>query len=150
MNKRVVVTGLGLISPVGIGTEATWRALEGRRHRTHPSSTPGFCQPIAGEVKDFDPQKYVEKKEVKKMDLFIQYAIVAAEIAMRRRLTITPTCARVGVIIGSGIGGFATIEASTRPARRGPRRISPFFVPQIIINLAPGQVSIRFGAKGPN
>jgi len=150
------VTGIGLVSSVGIGTEANWSALLsgtsgiGRITRFETSQ---FATQIAGEVKAFDPLQFVEKKDVKKMDIFIQYAIAASQYAMDdARLTITPDLApRVGVFIASGIGGFTTIEREHRAfLQGGPRKISPFFIPSAIINLASGQVSIRFGAKGPN
>jgi 3-oxoacyl-[acyl-carrier-protein] synthase II len=150
------VTGIGLVSSLGIGTEATWAGLcagrSGIRRVTRFDATAFACQ-IAGEVDGFDPLDFVDKKEVKKIDTFIQYAIAASDFAMKSAgLTITPAIApRVGVFIGSGIGGFGTIEREHRAyLDGGPRRISPFFIPSAIINLAAGQVSIRFGAKGPN
>ncbi len=156
MSRRVVVTGVGLVSPLGIGTQLNWDALcagtSGVGHITKFDTT-GFSARIAGEVKDFDPLQFVEKKEVKKMDIFIQYAIAAAQFAVDdARLVVTPDIAdRVGVFIASGIGGFTTIEREHRALLEGgPRKISPFFIPSAIINLASGQVSIRFGAKGPN
>jgi 3-oxoacyl-[acyl-carrier-protein] synthase II len=154
--RRVVVTGIGLVSPLGIGTDVNWRALMtgqsgiGRITHFDPSA---FASQIAGEVKGFDPLRFVEKKDVKKMDVFIQYAIAAAQFAMDdAKLPITPASApNVGVFIASGIGGFSTIEREHEALMHGgPRRVSPFFIPSAIINLAAGQVSIRFGAKGPN
>jgi 3-oxoacyl-[acyl-carrier-protein] synthase II len=152
----VVVTGVGLVSAVGIGTRETWKALlegkSGIAPVTHFDASAFSCR-IAGEVRDFDPLQYVEKKEVKKMDVFIQYALAASTFAMEDSgLKITAENAdRVGVFIASGIGGFATIEREHRNLLEGgPRKISPFFIPACIINLAAGQVSIRFGAKGPN
>ncbi len=156
MNRRVVVTGIGLVSSVGIGTGANWSALLGGRSgigRISRFDVSNFSTQIAGEVRDFDPLQFVEKKDVKKMDIFIQYAIAASQFAMDDSgLSITPANAdRVGVYIASGIGGFSTIEREHRALLDGgPRRISPFFIPSAIINLASGQVSIRFGAKGPN
>ena len=156
MSRRVVVTGIGLVSSVGIGTGANWDALLagqsgiGRISRFDVSQ---FATQIAGEVKDFDPVQFVEKKDVKKMDIFIQYAIAASQFAMDDSgLVVTPDNAdRIGVFIASGIGGFSTIEREHRALLEGgPRKISPFFIPSAIINLASGQVSIRFGAKGPN
>jgi 3-oxoacyl-[acyl-carrier-protein] synthase II len=151
-----VVTGVGLISAVGIGTEETWKALlagqSGAAPITHFDTT-GFSARFAAEVKNFDPLLYVEKKEVKKMGLFIQFAMAAAQFAMEQaKLTITPAFAeRAGVYIGSGIGGFDVIEREhTALMQGGPRRISPFFIPATIVNLASGFVSIRWGAKGPN
>jgi 3-oxoacyl-[acyl-carrier-protein] synthase II len=154
--RRVVVTGIGLVSSLGIGTEANWQALcagcSGIGPITKFDATQ-FSTRIAGEVKNFDPLRYVEKKDVKKMDVFIQYAIAASQYAMDDAgLTIDADIApRVGVFIASGIGGFTTIEREHKALLEGgPRKISPFFIPSAIINLAAGQVSIRFGAKGPN
>jgi 3-oxoacyl-[acyl-carrier-protein] synthase II len=150
------VTGIGLVSSVGIGTGANWDALLAGRSgigRITRFDTTQFATQIAGEVKDFDPQQFVEKKDVKKMDIFIQYAIAASQFAMDDSgLVVTPAIAdRIGVFIASGIGGFSTIEREHRALLEGgPRKISPFFIPSAIINLASGQVSIRFGAKGPN
>jgi 3-oxoacyl-[acyl-carrier-protein] synthase II len=150
------VTGVGLVSPLGIGTQANWEALCAGRSGIGPITrfdASQFSARIAGEVKQFDPLHFVEKKDVKKMDVFIQYAIAASQFAVDdAKLTITPAMApRVGVFIASGIGGFTTIEREHRAfLEGGPRRISPFFIPAAIINLASGQVSIRFGAKGPN
>ena len=156
MNRRVVVTGVGLISSVGIGTEANWQGLcdgqSGIGPITHFDPT-GFSARIAGEVKGFDPLQFFDKKDVKKMDVFIQYAMAAAEFAVKdARLEITADIAdQTGVFIASGIGGFSTIENEHFALiKGGPRRISPFFIPASIINLAAGQVSIRFGARGPN
>lgn len=156
MTRRVVITGVGLVSAVGIGTEDCWKALlagtSGIRPITHFDASE-FSARIAGEVSGFDPLQYVEKKEVKKMDVFIQFALAASTFAMEDSgLPIEPENAeRVGVFIGSGIGGFATIEREhSALLKGGPRRISPFFIPATIVNLAAGHVSIRFGAKGPN
>ncbi len=154
--RRVVVTGIGLVSSLGIGTEANWEALlagkSGVATITKFDPTQ-FSTRIAGEVKDFDPLAFIEKKDVKKMDVFIQYAIAASQFAVDDAgLTFTPQEApRVGVFIASGIGGFTTIEREHKALLEGgPRKISPFFIPSAIINLAAGQVSIRHGAKGPN
>ncbi len=154
--RRVVVTGVGLVTPLGIGTEETWAAAKAGRSGVGPITqfdAAPFAARIAGEVKDFDPQRWVDRKDVKKMDRFIQFAIAASEMALGDSgVKVTAENAeRVGVYIGSGIGGFATIERehSTLLAG-GPRRISPFFIPAVIINLASGWVSIRSGAKGPN
>lgn len=156
MKRRVAVTGIGLVSALGVGTNETWNALvsgtSGIRSITR-FDTNQFSVKIAGEVKGFDPLNWIEKKEVKKMDPFIHYAIAAAQFAIDLSgLKITPAIApRVGVHIGSGIGGFSTIEREhSELLNGGPRRISPFFIPSSIVNLAAGQVSIRFGAKGPN
>jgi len=156
LTRRVVITGIGLVSSLGIGTEANWKALivgtSGVDKVTRFDVT-GYAARIAAEVRGFDPLDYVEKKDVKKMDVFIQYAIAASQFAMDdSKLTITETNGPdVGVFIGSGIGGFQTIEREhSALLEGGPRKISPFFIPSAIINLASGQVSIRFGAKGPN
>ena len=151
-----MVTGIGLVSPLGIGTAPNWEALCAGRSgvaRITKFDATGYAAQIAGEVKGFDPLQFVEKKDVKKMDVFIQYAIAAAQFAMEdSKLQVTPENAkRVGVFIASGIGGFTTIEREHKALLEGgPRKISPFFIPSAIINLAAGQVSIRFGAKGPN
>jgi len=156
LSRRVVVTGVGLLTPVGIGTEASWAAVRaghsGIGRITRFDAAAFSCQ-IAGEVKGFDPAAYVEKKEIKKMGRFIQFAIAAAECALSGSgLKITPENEeRVGVYIGSGIGGFEVIEREHQVLlEHGPRRISPFFIPATIVNLASGYVSIRSGAKGPN
>ena len=154
--RRVVVTGIGLVSSLGIGTEANWAGIKAGRSGIGSITkfdTTHFATRIAGEVKNFDPLAYVEKKDVKKMDIFIQYAIAASQCAMDDSgLTITPELSRrIGVFIASGIGGFTTIEREHKALLEGgPRKISPFFIPSAIINLAAGQVSIRFGARGPN
>ena len=156
MNRRVVVTGIGLVSALGIGTRETWEALLAGQSgvtRITRFDVSGYATQIAAEVKGFDPLAFIEKKEIKKMDLFIQYAIAAAQFAMDDSgLHITDANApNIGVYIGSGIGGFITIEREHEALLNGgPRKVSPFFIPSAIINLASGQVSIRFGAKGPN
>jgi 3-oxoacyl-[acyl-carrier-protein] synthase II len=156
LSRRVVVTGVGLVSPLGIGTGANWEALCAGRSGIGPITrfeASQFSARIAGEVKHFDPLQFVDKKDVKKMDVFIQLAIAASQFAMDDAdLKIgAETATRTGVFIASGIGGFSTIEREHKALLEGgPRRISPFFIPAAIINLAAGQVSIRFGAKGPN
>jgi 3-oxoacyl-[acyl-carrier-protein] synthase II len=156
LNRRVVVTGIGLVSALGIGTRETWEALLAGQSgvtRITRFDVSGYATQIAAEVKGFDPLAFIEKKEIKKMDLFIQYAIAAAQFAMDDSgLQITDANApNIGVYIGSGIGGFITIEREHEALLNGgPRKVSPFFIPSAIINLASGQVSIRFGAKGPN
>jgi 3-oxoacyl-[acyl-carrier-protein] synthase II len=154
--RRVVVTGIGLICAVGNSTEEVWRNLlagkSGVRRITQFDTTNHACK-IAGEVRDFDPLNYIEKKEVNKMARFIHLAIAASDEAMKMSgLQVTPENAEmVGVHIGSGIGGFDIIEREhTALMEGGPRKISPFFIPAAIVNLAAGQVSMRFGAKGPN
>ncbi len=156
MTRRVVITGVGLISSVGIGTAANWDALLSGRCGIGPIThfdAAQFTARIAGEVKGFDPLQFMDKKDVKKADVFIQYALAASQFAIDdARLEVTPEIAdQVGVFIASGIGGFQTIEREHKELLNGgPRRISPFFIPASIINLAAGQVSIRFGARGPN
>ncbi len=156
MNRRVVVTGVGLVCGCGIGTDEVWRNLlagkSGVGPITHFDATAFDCR-IAGEVRNFDPLNWVEKKEVKKMGRFIQLALAASDFAMRMsELEITPELApAAGVYIGSGIGGFDVIEREhTKYMQGGPGKISPFFIPASIVNLASGHVSIRYGAKGPN
>jgi 3-oxoacyl-[acyl-carrier-protein] synthase II len=156
LSRRVVITGIGLVSSLGIGTSANWAALlagtSGVRRISKFDAT-GFATQIAAEILGFDALQFIEKKDVKKMDVFIQYAIAASQFAMDdSKLCVTPENApRIGVFIASGIGGFTTIEREHRALLEGgPRKISPFFIPSAIINLAAGQVSIRFGAKGPN
>ena len=154
--KRVVVTGVGMITPLGIGVEDTWDSLiagkPGIGRITHFDSS-NFPTQIAGEVKGFNPEDYIESKEIKKMDRFIHFAIAAAKMAINDSgLKITDSNAeKVGVIVGSGIGGLHAIEHYHSVfLEKGPRRISPFFIPMLVINLASGQISIKFGAKGPN
>jgi len=156
LGRRVVVTGLGLICGVGNSTEEVWKGLlagkSGVARITGFDATNFACQ-IAAEVRNFDPLNYIEKKELKKMARFIHLAIAASDEAMKMSgLKITPENAeRVGVHIGSGIGGFDIIEREHEALLKGgPRKISPFFIPASIINLAAGQVSMRFGAQGPN
>jgi len=156
LGRRVVVTGLGLICGLGNSTDVVWKGLlagkSGVARITSFDPTAFACQ-IAAEVKNFDPLNYIEKKEVKKMGRFIHVAIAAADEALKMSgLKITPeNDERVGVHIGSGIGGFDIIEREHLSLMEGgPRKISPFFIPAAIINLAAGQVSMRHGAKGPN
>jgi len=150
------VTGVGLLSSVGIGTEETWEAVKAGHSgvdRITAFDASAYNSQIAGEVKNFDPTQFIEKKEVKKMGRFIQFAIAAAEFALTSaRLKVDAEFAeRTGTYIGSGIGGFEVIEREHKILlERGPSRISPFFIPATIINLASGYVSIRAGAKGPN
>jgi 3-oxoacyl-[acyl-carrier-protein] synthase II len=154
--RRVVVTGVGLVSPVGIGTEETWTSLQAGRSGAGPITLFDASQHstrFACEVKGFDPLRWVEKKDVKKMDRFIQFAVAAADFALADSgLKVDASNDEmIGVYVGSGIGGFATIEREhTILMERGPSRISPFFIPAAIVNLASGWISIRSGAKGPN
>lgn len=156
MPRRVVVTGVGLLSAVGTGTEECWSAIRDGKNGigciTQFDASEFSCR-IAGEVKNFDPLRYVDKKDVKKMGRFIQFALAAAEFAVESaQLKILPEeSENIGVYIGSGIGGFEVIEREHKILiERGPSRISPFFIPSCIVNLASGYVSIRYGAKGPN
>ncbi|MBL8231473.1 MAG: beta-ketoacyl-ACP synthase II [Bryobacterales bacterium] len=156
MSRRVVVTGVGLVSAIGIGTEETWSGLQqgqngiGRITQFDPER---FACKIAGEVKNFDPLRWIEKKEARKMGRFIHFAIAAADFAMKHSgLKVDASNdEQIGVYIGSGIGGFEVIEREHKNLlEKGPDRISPFFIPATIVNLASGHVSIRTGAKGPN
>ncbi len=156
VRRRVVVSGLGLVTPLGTGVEKTWKALcagesgVSRITRFDPTDYP--CQ-IAGEVKDFDPAAFIEKKEIKKMDTFIHYAVGASQMAVDDAgLKVTDDNRdRIGVYIGAGIGGLPAIEHFHKILlEKGADRVSPFFIPMVIINLASGQVAIRLGARGPN
>jgi 3-oxoacyl-[acyl-carrier-protein] synthase II len=156
LKRRVVVTGLGLITPLGTGVDKTWSGLcagkSGIRRITKFDPSDHACQ-IAGEVTDFNPADYIDKKDIKKMDTFIHYAVGASQMAVDDAgLKVTEENAdRVGVYIGSGIGGLPAIEAYHKILLdKGPDRVSPFFIPMVIINLASGQVSMRIGARGPN
>lgn len=154
--RRVVITGIGVISPLGIGNNENWAAITsgqcgiGKITRFDASELP---TQIAGEVKDFKPADFIEKKEIKKMDLFIQYGLAAAGLALQDSgLEINDDNAeRVGVLVGSGLGGLPAIEKYHKiMLERGYKKVTPFFIPMLIINLAPGYISIKFGAKGPN
>ena len=156
MTRRVVVTGIGLVTPLGIGVEETWQSLcegksgVGRITRFDPSELPSQ---IAAEVKDFDPADFIEKKEIKKMDRFIQFGIAAAKMAVEdARLEITEATAdRVGVYVGAGIGGLPAIESNhIKFLEGGIKKLTPFFIPMVIINLVSGHIAIMVGAKGPN
>src|SRR5215510_6952972 len=152
--RRVVITGVGLVTPLGTGVEKNWQALMEGRSGIGPVTrfdVSDFPTRIAGEVRDFHPEEFIEKREIKKMDLFIQYAVAAAKMAMdEARLPITAENEdMVGVIVGVGIAGLSSIEEyhklflDTRL-----KKVSPFFIPKLIANLAPGQISIHYGAKG--
>lgn len=153
---RVVVTGMGLVTPCGTGLEKTWSALLEGKSGIKPITlfdTTAFETRIAGEVTDFDAKTWLDAKEIRRNDRFIQFAIAAAEMALEdAAYRVSPEEAeRVGVIVGAGLGGLATIEETAAViASRGPKKVSPFFIPGLIVNLAPGQISIRMGAKGPN
>ena len=155
-SRRVAVTGVGLVSPLGIGTRENWEALKAGRSGIGPITRFDAAQypvRIAGEVKGFDPALYVSKKDIKKMDTFIHYGMGASHYALEDAgFAITPENAeRVAVVIGSGIGGLPLIESQHRRVwEGGPDRFSPFFIPGLIANMTAGQVSIRYGAKGPN
>jgi len=154
--KRVVVTGIGVISPVGTGLNKFWDSLingkSGIDKITH-FDTSNLLTKIAGEVKDFNPENYIEKKELKRLDRFTQFAISATKMALEdsglNLSTVDKT--RAGVILGSGIGGSSTWEEQhSILLNKGPKRVSPFFIPMMIVNMASGQVSMTFGLKGPN
>ena len=154
--RRVAVTGLGAVTPLGIGTEETWdgltKGLSGIAEVTRFDAS-DFPSRVTGEVKGFDPTNYLEKKDVKKMDTFIHYGIAAAQMAMKDSgLVINDENAeRVGVMVGAGMGGLPAIEKYYEAYMKGgPRKISPFFIPMTIINMASGHISIMYGAKGPN
>jgi len=158
MTRRVVVTGVGLVTPLGTGTQKTWDALlkgtSGIRRISHfDAEATGMACTIAGEVPDFEVENFVNRKDARKMDTFIQYGIAAASMAIEQSgLEINEANAeRVGVMIGSGIGGMPAIERTMRAYEAGgARKISPFFIPMTIINMASGWVSMLTGAKGPN
>ena len=156
MGRRVVITGMGLVIPIGIGVETAWKNVcEGKSGigLLTRFDTNGFETKIAGEVKHFNPELYIDKKEIKKMDLFIHYAIAATKEALEdAQLAITPeNSEQIGVIVGTGLGGLPSIERYHKILlEKGPGRISPFFIPMLIANLASGQIAIQFGPKGPN
>lgn len=160
-NRRVVITGTGLVSPLGTGIEKNWAALLSGKSGIGPITrfpAEGLDARIAGEVKDFHPEQFIDKREIRRMDLFTQYAIAAAEMAVTESgMTIGTDKPhgydpeKVGVIIGSGIGGIGSLEEQHKKAlEKGFDRLSPFFIIQMIINMAPGLISIRYGARGPN
>ena len=155
-HRRVVVTGIGLVSPAGLGTEETWRSILAGRSGIAPITlfdASRYSTRFAGEVKGFDPLVWLDKKELKKCGRFIQFALAGTSMAMAASgLRIHPgNAARVGVTIGSGIGGFEVIEREHQVLlKRGPERVSPFFIVAALVNLAAGRVAVRFGAKGPN
>ena len=155
-NRRVVITGYSMITALGNDAETSWNGMVNGESGVGPITrfdTEGYSTKIAGEVKGFDPEKFIEKKEIKKMDQFIHYALACSKMALDMSgLKITDVNAhRVGVWIGAGIGGLMTIEKyHTMLLEGGPKKISPFFIPMLLRNLAPGQVSIMTGAKGPN
>jgi len=159
--RRVVITGTGLISALGTGTEKNWKDMLAGKSGIGPITrfpTDGLDARIAGEVKDFSPEQFMEKKEARRMDLFTQYAIAASEMAMRESGLPVGTDKpngyapeKVGVIVGSGIGGIGSLEEQHKKAlEKGFDRVSPFFIIQMIINMAPGLISMRYNARGPN
>lgn len=155
--RRVVITGLGLVTPLGTGLEKNWAALSGGRPGirtiTRFPNVEAYASRIAGEVPDFRAEDFIETKEIKKMDLFIQYAVAAAAMAAQDGgFKVEPDwAAQVGVIVGVGFCGIETIETTKEALLNGgPRKISPFFIPKVISNLAPGHIAIRHGAKGVN
>lgn len=156
MKKRVVITGLGIISPIGIGKSEFWDSLLNGKSGISQISrfdTEGYSTSIAGEVKNFEPEKYIDKKEAKKMDRFTQFAVAASKLAIEDSDIDLDRInkERFGVIIGSGIGGLETFEEQhNKLIEKGPKRVSPFFIPMMIGNMAAGQVSIMLGAKGVN
>lgn len=155
MNNRVVITGIGVISPIGTGREAYWEALKAGKNGIAPLTlfdASEFTSQMAGEVTDFEPEKYIDKKEAKRMDRFSQFAVgaavMAAEDAGINKENMDPQ--RMGVIIGNGIGGIGTLEKEHKKLlEKGPGRVSPFLVPMMIVNLASGNVAIALGAQGP-
>ncbi len=154
--RRVVVTGVGLVTPLGVGTEQTWQALVNGRSGIGPIThfdAKDHSTKFAGEVKDFKVEEWIDRKDARRMDPFIHYAVAAAKMALQAsgfEINDSNT-ERIGVVVGSGIGGIGSLEETCRVAtEKGVRRISPFFIPQLIGNLAPGQISILLGAKGPN
>ncbi|MFQ5841785.1 MAG: beta-ketoacyl synthase N-terminal-like domain-containing protein, partial [Thermodesulfobacteriota bacterium] len=156
MKRRVVVTGLGLVLPNGIGVEEAWRNTCEGRSGIGPITrfdTSQFETKIAGEVKGFNPEDYVERKEIRRMDLFIQYAVAASEMAVEDSgLEIDEAISdRIGVIIGTGLGGLPTLEEYHKVLlEKGPNRITPFFIPKLIANMAAGHVAMHHKARGPN
>ncbi len=153
---RVVITGMGMVTPCGTGLEKTWASLVEGKSGIKPIQrfdASAFDTRIAGEIHDFEPADWLDAKEIRRNDRFIQFALAACDMAMKdAAFTIAPAEAeRVGVIVGAGLGGLETIEKTAKILfERGPSRISPFFIPGLIVNLAPGQISLRVGAKGPN
>ncbi|MBF0400086.1 MAG: beta-ketoacyl-ACP synthase II [Magnetococcales bacterium] len=156
VDRRVVITGLGLVTPLGLGTEATWSGLVAGRSGIGPISrfdATDYDSRIAGECLDFQAENWIPKKEIKKMDLFMQFGIAAAQMAWDDAgfERTEENAHRLGVMIGSGIGGLSAIQNQAMVLQsRGPGRISPFFIPMSLINLISGHVAIRFGLQGPN
>ncbi len=156
MRRRVVVTGLGLVTPLGVGVRESWEAVIAGRSGIGPITkfdSTGFKTAIAGEVRDFNAEEWVPKKKISRLDIFIQYALAAAKMAVDSAgLEVDDELApKAGTIVGCGLGGLETMEATFRQmGDRGPSRVSPFFIPKIIANMAPGEISITYNLKGPN
>jgi 3-oxoacyl-[acyl-carrier-protein] synthase II len=156
LNKRVVITGLGLVTPIGIGVEHTWQSLCAGKSGVAEITrfdVSDYQTKIAAEVKDFKPADFMPKKDAKRVELFIAYALAATRMAIEDSGLVIDSSneARVGAITGCGLGGLRFMEETVqRVSRQGPRRVSPFFIPMMIGNMAPGMISIHFGAKGPN
>jgi len=156
MNRRVVITGYGVISPIGIGKDDFWDSLvKGKSgvHRVESFDTSEFSCQICAEVKNFEPERYIDKKKIRRMDRFTQFALGAAKMAIENaKIDIEKEDRfRVGVIVGSGIGGIATVAEEHRTLlERGPRRVSPFMIPMLITNIAAGEIAIAYNIQGPN
>src|SRR3989442_3894247 len=156
VERRVVVTGIGLVMPLAIGTKESWQAAIAGQSGVGPIArfdAKSLPSRIAGEVKNFDPAQFMDKKEARRNDLFIQFGLAATDLALKDAglPTDKPLGERSGVIVGSGMGGLATLEETHLTAvQKGHRRVSPFFIPSIIVNLAGGQISIRYGPAGAN
>ena len=154
--RRVVITGIGLVTPLGVGTQKNWQALLNGENGIGPVTRfdiSRFATRFAGQIQDFDPLPFIEKREVRKMDLFIQYAVAAAQLAVEDSGIAAAALEgdRTGVCVGSGIGGIGSLEETHKVLlEKGPERVSPFFLVQTIINEAAGQISIKYRAKGPN
>ena len=156
MKRRVVVTGIGMVTPLGTGVEKNWQRLLAGESGISPIDyfdTEKFATKIAGQVTDFEVTDFIEKKEIKKMDTFIHFALAASDMAMKMaKLDVTPSISpRLGVSVGAGLGGLPCLEKNhSILLEKGPRRVTPFFIPMMIANLAPGNIAIRHQAKGPN
>jgi 3-oxoacyl-[acyl-carrier-protein] synthase II len=154
--RRVVVTGLGIVCPVGIGVDESWRGIVAGKSGIGPITqfdASSFPTRIAGEVKGFEPERYMEKKEIRRNDRFIQLAMAAGEMAMKDSgLDMSrEDPERIGAIVGAGLGGLDTLEGTHKLfLEKGVKRIGPFFIPSLIVNLAPGQLALKYGLKGPN
>ena len=156
LDRRVVITGLGLVTPLGIGTRETWEALCNGRSGIDEITrfdTTGFDTKIAGEVKNFKATDFLPQKDARRMHRFVAYAVAAARMAIEDANFVidTANADRVGVLTGCGMGGLSLLEETCKiVSEKGPSRVSPFFVPMMISNMAPGAISIQLGARGPN